>query len=247
MPAFSFLGLFGQRRPQTPMGRHFGRDLAHHEHVGWRKLVLVRHGQTDFNVQHRLPGQLPGVPLNEEGRREAQATGEALAALPLTSIIASPLERTMETAGFVNGSRGLAIQQDRDLLDTDYGKFNGMNYLELDKNDPQWAHFVTNPTRSPRGVESFAEVQRRAVRAAERWRAAPDAGEWVALVTHADLVKLICAHYMGIPLERVPLFSMDNAAVSLLAFHPQAEQPPSLLCFNWTSPALWIAAAQHAQ
>jgi probable phosphoglycerate mutase len=89
-------------------------------------------------------------------------------------------------------------------------------------------------------------VQQRAVRAAERWRAAPDAGEWVALVTHADLVKLICAHYMGIPLERVPLFSMDNAAVSLLAFHPDAEQPPSLLAFNWTSPALWIAAAQHA-
>lgn len=243
MPMFSFL-----RQPSgsVPAGRHFGRDLAHQDHTGWRKIVLVRHGQTDFNVQHRLPGQLPGVMLNDEGRREAAATGEALRTLPLTSIIASPLERTMETASYINGARGLTIQQDRDLLDMDYGKFNGQNYEELDKNDPRWRRFMTNPLRTPRGVEPFAEVQRRAVRAAERWRVAPDAGEWVGLVTHADLVKLICAHYLGIPLERVPLFSMDNAAVSLLAFHPNATQPPSLLCFNWTSPALWLAAAERA-
>ncbi len=246
MSAFTFLGL-GRRTQPTPAGRFFGRDLAHHEHAGWRKIVLVRHGQTDFNVQHRLPGQLPGVPLNEEGAREAQATAEALRQLPLTTIVASPLERTMATAGAVNSGRGLTIQQDRDLLDTDYGKFNGRNYEELDRQDPEWRRFMTNPLRSPQSVESFAQVQKRAVRAAERWRKMPDAGEWVALVTHADLVKLICAHYLGIPLERVPLFSMDNAAVSLLAFHPQATEPPSLLCFNWTSPALWIAAARHDQ
>ncbi len=245
MAAFSLSALFGRSRVSVPAGRHFGRDLAHHEHAGWRKLVLVRHGQTDFNVQHRLPGQLPGVPLNETGRHEAQAASDALRALPLTAIIASPLERTLETASYVNGSRGLTIRQEPDLLDTDYGKFNGRNYEELDKSDPQWRRFMANPLRSPRGVESFAQVQRRGVRAAERWRAAPDVGEWVALVTHADLVKLICAHYLGIPLERAPLFSMDNAAVSLLAFHPRAEEPPSLLCFNWTSPALWIAAAQR--
>jgi probable phosphoglycerate mutase len=242
------MGFFGSGKRATTIhaGRSFGRDLAHHEHAGWRKIVLVRHGQTDFNVQHRLPGQLPGVPLNEEGRREAQATGQALRALPLSSIIASPLERTMETAGFVNADRGLTIQQDRDLLDTNYGKFNGENYEELDAKNPEWKRFQANPLKSPAGVESFAEVQRRAVRAAERWRRASDTGEWVALVTHADLVKFICAHYMGIPLERVPLFSMDNAAVSLLAFHPDSDQAPSLLCFNWTSPALWIAAAEHA-
>lgn len=241
------MGLFGSgKRATIPAGRPFGRDLAHHEHAGWRKLVLVRHGQTDFNVQHRLPGQLPGVSLNEEGRSEAQATAEALRPLPLSAIIASPLERTIETASYVNANRGLTIQQDSDLLDTDYGKFNGQNYEQLDANDRQWKRFLANPLKAPRGVENFADVQRRAVRAAERWRVAPDVGEWVALVTHADLVKLICAHYLGIPLERVPLFSMDNAAVSLLAFHPDPSQAPSLLCFNWTSPALWIAAAQRA-
>ncbi len=140
----------------------------------------------------------------------------------------------------------MTIQQDRDLLDTNYGRFSGQSYDDLDKSDKEWQRFTTDPLHAPAGVESFAAVQKRAVRAAERWRHAKDAGEWVALVTHADLVKLIVAHYIGIPLARVPLVNMDNAAASLLAFHPQPERPPTLLCFNWTSPALWLAAAEHA-
>lgn len=239
------MGIFG-RGPATVPARPHGRELEHVAHKGWRKLVLVRHGQTDFNVKHLLPGQLPGVPLNDEGRSEARATGEALRPLPITTIVASPLERTMETAGFINAGRDLEIRTDRDLLDTDYGRFSGKCYDDLDKADARWRRFVSDPIHAPRGVESFVTVQRRAVRAAERWREAQDVGEWVALVTHADLVKLIVAHYVGIPLARVPLFSMDNASVSLLAFHPNASEPPSLLCFNWTSPALWLAAAQRA-
>ena len=238
------MGLF-TRAPAAVPARPHGREMEHTAHSGWRKLVLVRHGQTDYNVKHLLPGQLPGISLNEEGRREARATGDAIRALPISAIIASPLERTMETAGYINTDRNLELRTDRDLLDTDYGRFSGQCYDDLDKADKRWRRFVSDPLHAPRGVESFAAVQQRAVRASERWRQAQDVGEWVALVTHADLVKLIVAHYVGIPLARVPLFSMDNASVSLLAFHPDANEPPSLLCFNWTSPALWLAAAQR--
>jgi broad specificity phosphatase PhoE len=69
-------------------------------------------------------------------------------------------------------------------------------------------------------------------------------GEWVALVTHADLVKMIVGHYLGIPLANCPLINMDNASVSLLTFHPDPKELPSLLCFNWTSPAVWLSEAQ---
>src|SRR5579863_6892011 len=207
------MGIFRRnQQSRVPTGRAYGRDLAHHEHQGWRKLVLVRHGQTDYNVKHLLPGQLPGIPLNEEGLTEAQATALAIRDLPLTTIVASPLERTMETAAYVNEGRGLQIVQDRDLLDTNYGRFSGKCWDELDASDRVWKRFTSDPMHAPKGVESFAVVQQRAVRAAERWRHQPEAGEWVALVTHADLVKLIVAHYVGIPLARVPLFNMDNAA-----------------------------------
>jgi broad specificity phosphatase PhoE len=239
------MGIFGARVPRrVPPGHHLGRDLTHEQHAGWRKLLLVRHGQTDYNVQHRLPGQLPGIPLNEEGKREAQATAQALALLPLSAIIASPLERTMETASYLNDGRGLQIRLDGDLLDTDYGRFSGQVWDELDQHDRAWARFSSDPLRAPKGVESFARVQQRAVRAAERWRQEQDVGEWVALVTHADLVKLIVAHYVGLPLAHAPLMNMDNASVSLLAFHPNATRLPSVLCFNWTSPALWLEAAK---
>src|SRR5689334_12459775 len=107
------MGLFRRNQQgRAPAGRGHGRDLAHHEHKGWRKLVLVRHGQTEYNVKHLLPGQLPGIPLNEEGRAEAQATASAIRDLPLTALVASPLERTMETAVYVSEGRGLQIEQD---------------------------------------------------------------------------------------------------------------------------------------
>lgn len=239
------MGVFGSQR-RALAGRHFGHGLEHHEHAGWRKLVLVHHGQTDYNVKHLLPGQLPGIPLNEDGRREAQDIAATLRDLSLTAIVASPLERTMETAGYLNAGRGLAIRQDRDLLDTDYGRYSGQCWDHLDKQDRTWQHFTADPLRAPKGVESFASVQKRAVRAAERWRHAEDAGEWVALVTHAGLVKLIVAHYLGMPPLSAPLINMDNASASLLAFHPDPEQPPSLLCFNWTTSALWLNAARHS-
>lgn len=243
------MGLFGSRGPRrVPPGHALGRELAHSEHQGWRKLVLVRHGQTDYNVKHLLPGQLPGIPLNDVGRREAEALALALRPLPLSAIVASPLERTLETAGSLTAGRDLEIRQDRELLDTDYGRFSGQCFDELDTKDRAWRRYMRDPLHAPKGVESFAQVQQRAVRAAERWRQAEHAevGEWVALVTHADLVKLIVAHYLGVPLAHVPLINMDNASASLLAFHPDTSRPPSVLCFNWTSPALWLAAAQRA-
>lgn len=236
-----------RRSNRTPVGHQLGRDLSHEDHRGKRKLLLVRHGQTDFNNQHRLPGQLPGIHLNADGQREAQATAVGLRDVPLTAIIASPLERTMETAQLLNAGHNLEIRTERDLLDTDYGVFSGQDYLELDKTDPRWQRFTTNALYAPPGVESFSQVQRRAVRAAERWRQAPDVGEWVALVTHADLVKMIVAYYAGIPLGRVPLFNIDNASVSLLVFHPEPQMPPHVLCFNWTSPALWLSAIKKGE
>ncbi len=233
-----------RRHSRAPVGHLFGRDLEHDAHRGLRKFILIRHGQTDFNVQHRLPGQLPGIPLNADGQREVAATAASIRDLPLSAIIASPLERTMATADAVNAGRGLEIRQDRDLLDTDYGPFSGQDYLKLDTTDRQWQRFTQDAQFSPKGVESFASVQQRAVRATERWRQAPDVGEWVALVTHADLVKMIVAYYTGIPLNRVPLFNMDNASISLLVFHVDPQTPPHILSFNWTSPAAWIASAK---
>src|SRR2546429_640342 len=58
-----------------------------------RTLLIVRHGQTTWNVEHRLPGQLPGVMLTDSGREQAARLAESLSVLPISSIVSSPLER----------------------------------------------------------------------------------------------------------------------------------------------------------
>lgn len=204
-----------------------------------RKLLLIRHGQATFNVEHRLPGQLPGIPLTEEGRRQAQRTGEALAGLPISAIITSPLERARETAMLVAQARDIPIQIDADLADTNVGKWAGLNYNELSKTDKEWQTYVRHSTAAPPGVESSLDVQARAVRAVERARRAPDLGEYIVLVAHADVIKLILAYYTGIPAECSRLLSIDNASVTVLAFGEQ-EHPPAVLALNWTPTPGWL-------
>ncbi|HEY7125248.1 MAG TPA: histidine phosphatase family protein [Ktedonobacterales bacterium] len=204
-----------------------------------RKLLLIRHGQTTFNVEHRLPGQLPGVLLNEEGKRQAQQTGAALTGLPIGTIITSPLERAYETATLIAQGRDIPFHVEPDLADTNVGKWAGMDYNELFKSDPEWQLYVRQTASAPPGVESSLDVQARAVRVAERARRAPDLGEYVVLVAHADVIKLILAYYTGMQPDCVHFLHIDNASVSLLAFG-EGEHPPTVLALNWTPSPGWL-------
>jgi broad specificity phosphatase PhoE len=204
-----------------------------------RNLLLIRHGQATFNVEHRLPGQLPGIPLTEEGRRQVQQTGAALAGLPIGTIITSPLERARETAVLISQGRDIPFQVEPDLADTNVGKWAGMNYNELAKSDPEWQLYVRQTAAAPPGVESSLDVQARAVRVTERARRASNLGEYVVLVAHADVIKLIIAYYTGMQPDCVHFLNIDNASVSLLAFG-EGEHPPVVLALNWTPSPGWL-------
>src|SRR5947208_2197387 len=80
-------------------------------------LLLIRHGQTTWNVEHRLPGQLPGVVLNDTGRQQAARLADALTVIPISAIISSPLERAHETASIIAQQCKLEIQLEPDLMD----------------------------------------------------------------------------------------------------------------------------------
>src|SRR6266516_4092578 len=64
-------------------------------------LLLMRHGQTSWNIEHRLSGQIPGVELNDTGRQQAARLADALTVIPISAIISSPLERAHETASII--------------------------------------------------------------------------------------------------------------------------------------------------
>src|SRR5438128_5147289 len=86
-------------------------------------LLFIRHGQTTWNVEHRLPGQLPGVELNDAGRQQAARLADALTVLPISAIISSPLERARETAEIIAQGCGLPIQFEPDLMDVDMARW----------------------------------------------------------------------------------------------------------------------------
>jgi broad specificity phosphatase PhoE len=203
-------------------------------------LLFVRHGQTTWNVEHRLPGQLPGIPLNETGRQQVARLADALMVLPISAVISSPLERARDTAEIIAQTLRLEVWLEPALMDTDVGRWAGERYDELLKRDPAWKAFVHDPTVAPAAdIESFVQVQQRAVEAVERWRARPESGAWPLFVAHADVIKLLVAHYSGLPPARAPALFIDNASVSIVEL--QEKHSPRVVALGWSPRPGWLA------
>ena len=201
-------------------------------------LLIVRHGQTTWNVEHRLPGQLPGVALNEVGKQQATRLAEALKVLPISAIVSSPLERAYETAAYLAAGRDLEIQREPDLMDTNVGPWSGKTIDEVSKSDPAWKEYVRDPMVAPEGVETFEQVQQRVVAAVERWRTKENVGSYLAFVAHADVVKLLVAHYTGLATARAGSIHIDNASVTTVEI--DKENHPHVVSIGWNPQPGWL-------
>lgn len=200
--------------------------------------LLIRHGQTTWNVQHRLPGQLSGIELTATGREQAERLAEALSVLHLSAIISSPLERAVETARFIARGRDLIIQYEPDLMDIELGHWSGQVFDDLATHDPAWKAFVRNPTVAPRDVETFPALEQRVVAAVERWLQRDATGAFPAFVAHADVIKLLIAHYTGLEAGRARSLLIDNASVSVVEL--EAGQQPRVIAIGWSPTPAWL-------
>ncbi len=201
-------------------------------------LYLVRHGQTQFNVEHRLPGQLPGVTLNDVGRRQATELAQAMSELPLSAVVCSPLERARETAALIVRERVVTQIFDPRLMDTDVGPWAGQFIDDIRKQDPAWEQFVRHPTQPPPGVEGFYQVLSRVVAATEAARRDEALGNAIMIVAHADVIKLIIIHYLGLPIEGANWMHIPNASVTTLIF--EGEHAPAVAALSWTPSPPWL-------
>jgi broad specificity phosphatase PhoE len=179
-------------------------------------ILLIRHGENDFLKQGRLPGHLPGIHLNKHGREQASALAETLLAAPVRAIYSSPLERAVETAEPLAQALGLPIQLRPALLDTDVGEWQGLQHRKLHKL-PLWKQVQEQPStfRFP-GGESFMELQGRLVREFELIRKAHKPKDMLAVVFHADPIKLVLAHFLGLPLDNFQRLGVAAGSVSIL-------------------------------
>lgn len=175
-------------------------------------LLLVRHAVTAATGKH-LTGWLPGHHLSPEGRRQAEALAERLAALPVKAMYSSPLERCRETAEVVAARLGLEVETMEDLGEVRYGDWQGRPLKALARTKA-WAQLMARPAdfRFP-GGESIREAQTRGIRGTELLRER-HAGKVVVAVSHADVIRLVVAGYLALGLDLYQRISIAPASVS---------------------------------
>jgi probable phosphomutase (TIGR03848 family) len=183
-----------------------------------RLLLLLRHGVTE-HTGARLSGWLPGLHLSEAGREQARALAERLEPVPLDAVYSSPLERCQETAAVVAEAKGLKHSTLEGVGEVRYGDWTGRAIKELAK-EPLWKLVQATPSaaRFPEG-ESLYEMQARSVQAVERLREAHPS-QTVAVCSHADVIKALTCHYLGMHLDLYQRMVVAPASVTALAFGP---------------------------
>ncbi|TMD67731.1 MAG: histidine phosphatase family protein, partial [Chloroflexi bacterium] len=143
----------------------------------------------------------------------------------------------------IAAGRGLTIQLEPDLMDTDVGRWAGQKFDELAKTDPDWKAYVKDPTVAPEGIETFPQVQQRALAAIERWRTMDSIGTYPAFVAHADVVKLLIAHYTGLDAGKASSLFIDNASVSLVEIDSEHIQHAHVIAVGWSPHPGWLKPA----
>lgn len=191
-----------------------------------KRLILIRHGLTDWNENGRLMGR-SDVALNVRGRAQASRVAEALASRPITAIYSSPQPRTRETAAPLASAmdRVVLIEPGVDevwLSDA----WKGKTVAEL-RGDEELEAIIEDPMERIDAIEPIAEVQARAVGACERFREHhPDAD--VAVVSHGDPLRVIIAHYLGLELGKFRRLACDNGSISEITFNRRGPRLETL-------------------
>jgi probable phosphoglycerate mutase len=180
-------------------------------------LLLVRHGENDFVAKKKLAGWLPGVHLNARGRAQAEALAQVIAGHSPQAVYASPLERTLETAEIIARTLGKSVEIVEGLGEVDVGRWQGQSLKALKKRK-LWPAIQHTPSlvRFPQG-ESFQEAQSRVVETLERLRGNHGGEKDIFVcVTHADVIKLAVAYYIGLPLDLFQRLTVEPASISVL-------------------------------
>jgi probable phosphoglycerate mutase len=175
------------------------------------QLLVIRHGQTEWSVSGRHTGRTD-VPLTEQGRDEARDAARTLEGWSIAQAYASPLSRARETAELVSPACGIAL--DDDLLEWDYGDFEGETTPQSRQRFPGWSVW-THPMT---GGESFDDVGVRADRFLARVDRDVPAGN-VAVFAHGHLLAILIARWCGLPAVEGRRFALATATVSLLGWH----------------------------
>jgi probable phosphoglycerate mutase len=179
------------------------------------QIYLARHGETEWSASGRHTGRTD-VPLTDAGERNARQLGVRLKGLSFAQVLASPLQRarrTAELAGF-----GAVLQVDPDLMEWDYGDYEGKRTAEIHQERPGWSLFRDG---CPNG-ETIAAIGARADRVIARLHAVPGN---VLLFAHGHILRVLAVRWLGLPVEDGRFLLLGTAALSILGYDHNRDEP----------------------
>ena len=187
--------------------------------------MLVRHGLSSFNLEHRIQGRDDLSNLTEEGEHQARRTGEALAELNFNAVYSSPLQRASATTAALLASHGtpLTPAYDDDLLEIDLAPWSGLLRSEVRALDPEqerrWREAPETMELQRADGSRFLpvpELLTQAGRFADRLLARHGDDDTVLVVAHNAILRCLVLHLLGLPASGFQRLRLDNAAISVL-------------------------------
>ncbi|MGD2251642.1 MAG: histidine phosphatase family protein [Anaerolineales bacterium] len=180
------------------------------------RLILIRHGETDSNLERRYTGYLD-VPLNARGKRQAKALADRLQPRPIDWIYSSDLIRARQTAEILGMATGTEVRLDRRLREIHLGEWEGSRFDDIRASQPEtWKRRLENPLEvHPPGGEDMASFRKRVLEALDDILRL-HADQLVAIVTHGLVLSVIKLHHLGLPIEAIWDQIPENAKEELI-------------------------------
>lgn len=196
------------------------------------ELILVRHGETDWNRELRFQGHID-VPLNDTGHEQARRLGQRLRAGAAQHIVCSDLLRAQQTAAPMAQQLGLAVQTTLSLREQHFGVFEGLRADDIRAEHPQaWADWLLfSADRGTPGGESTREFHTR-VLAALSTLAQEHGGQTVLVVTHGGVLDMVWRTARALALDGPRQSEIPNAGINRIRI-ADAGRPEDLQILDW--------------
>lgn len=178
-----------------------------------QRLILVRHGATQWNEERRYQGQ-QDTPLSELGRWQAEQVAESLTGTTVQFLVSSDLMRAKDTAAIISKSLKLPVVTSSLWRERNYGRWEGLTRAEIQKLYPEeWRQYRASPlSAAPLGGETLSELKARAIQAVA-WVLGEYKGQSGVIVSHGGLLRALFAWITN---EEKPKFHFDNGGISVV-------------------------------
>ncbi|QNI74123.1 histidine phosphatase family protein [Synechococcus sp. NOUM97013] len=201
------------------------------------RLILVRHGETNWNRDGRFQGQID-IPLNSNGHAQAEAARGFLADVPIQKAISSSMTRPRETAeGILKSHPGVTLEQTDGLVEIGHGLWEGKLESEI---KAEWGDLLEEWKRTPETVqmpegETIQDVWERSVQSWNTIANGLDSAETALVVAHDAVNKTILCHLLGLTPADIWAVKQGNGGVTVVDMPTEPGQPAVVACLNLTS------------